>query len=322
MKLARSLIAGALALGLAHTATAAGWPDRPIRIVVPFTAGGIVDSVARIVAQPLSQRLGQPVIVENKVGAGGAIGTESVAKAAPDGYTLLAVSPAHAVQPLVSKAARWDPMRDFRGIAGVGVVPNAVVVAPGSSARTLLDLLEQARAKPGSVTYGTAGMGTSNHLSGELLAQMSGVTLTQVPYKGQPEAMNDLLAGRISMMPLTSALATAHIREGKLRALAITTGAPSSLLPGIPTVAEAAKLPGYDVGAWFGFVAPVALSDALEARLSDEFLAILNTPEVRARLQGLGMEIAPQAGKDFDAYVAADYSKWADVLAKAGITAQ
>lgn len=323
MKVTRSLLVGALALGLAQAATAAGaWPDRPIRIIVPFTAGGIVDSVARIVAQPLSQRLGQPVIVENKAGAGGAIGTEAVAKAPPDGYTLLAVSPAHSVQPLVSKAARWNPMRDFRGIAGVGTVPNAVVVSPGNPAKTLPDLLAQARAQPGSVTYGTAGLGTSNHLSGELLAQMAGVTLTQVPYKGQPEAMNDLLAGRISMMPLTSALAAPQIRDDKLRVLAVTTAKPSSLLPGVPTVAQAAALPGYDVGTWFGFVAPAALPDSLEARLSDEFLAILDMPEVKQRMQGLGMELAPQTGKAFDDYVAADYRKWAEVLAKAGVVAQ
>jgi tripartite-type tricarboxylate transporter receptor subunit TctC len=322
MKFTRSLMMGLLALALpfAHSASAAGkYPDHAIRMIVPFSAGGIVDSLARIVAEPLSKRLGQAVIVENKAGAGGAIGTEFVARSAPDGYTLLVVSPGHAVQPLLNKSARWNPTRDFRGIAEAGIVPNIIVVPSTSPIKTLPELIAQAKAKPGEVTYGTAGIGTSNHLSGELLAQMAGIKLVQVPYKGQPEALNDLLTGRLSMMPLTTALAVPHIRDGKLRPLAVTTRAKSSTLPKLPTVATAANLPDYDVGTWFGFVAPAKIPDAVQQQLSKDIVAILKTPEVVKRLQGLGMEMDPQDGHQFDQYVAAEYKKWSDVLNKAGL---
>ncbi len=323
MKNVRLFMAGVATLALPVLAQAAGtYPTRPITIVVPFSAGGIVDSVARIVAEPLSGKLGQPVIVENKSGAGGAIGTEFVRKADPDGYTLLTVSPSHAVQPLVSKSAKWDPARDFRGLAGVGYVPNMVVVSKDSQAASLTDLLAMAKKEPGSITYGSAGMGTSNHLSGELLGQMAGVTLTQVPYKGQPEAVTDLISGRISMMPLTTALAAPLVREGKLKALAVTTKRRSSMFPELPTVAEAAKLPGYEVSTWFGFVAPAGTPDDISRKLSEAMLWALGTDQVKERLAGLGMELDPLDGAAFDALVAQEFGKWTDVLGKAGISAQ
>ncbi|RYY66899.1 MAG: tripartite tricarboxylate transporter substrate binding protein, partial [Comamonadaceae bacterium] len=253
---------GALALlaaapGLAQDA----YPSKPIRIIVPFTAGGIVDSIARLVGEKLSTKYGQPVIVENKVGAGGSIGTDFVAKSPADGYTLLLVSPGHAVAPSLQKGVTWDPVRDFRAIAGFGVVPNVFVVHPDVPAKTMGELVALAKRSTTPLTYATAGIGTSNHLAGELLAQTAGVKLTHGPYKGQPDAMNDLLSGRVTMMPLTAALAMPHIKAGKLRPLAVTISKRSSALPDLPTVAEAANLPTYEVGTWFGLVAPAKTPD-------------------------------------------------------------
>lgn len=322
MKFVHSILAASVMLTLTHGAQAAdSYPDRPLTIVVPFTAGGIVDSVARIVGEPLSKMLGQPVIVENKSGAGGAIGTDFVRQAKPDGYTLLTVSPSHAVQPVLNKAARWNPVQDFHALAGVGYVPNLVVVPSSSPAKTLRDLLDMAGRDPGSVTYGSAGLGTSNHLSGELLSQMAGIELTHVAYKGQPEAMTDLISGRISMMPLTTALAAPLVADKKLRALAVTTKKRSSLYPELPTVAEAGSLPDYEVATWFGFVVPVGTPQDVKQKLSESIAKVLNTEEVRNRLTGLGMELDPENGDTFDAYVASEFKKWTDVMTKAGAAA-
>jgi tripartite-type tricarboxylate transporter receptor subunit TctC len=310
-------LAAATLLSPALAGAQAAYPDRPVRIVVPFTPGGIVDNIARLVGEQLQTRLGQTVIVENKTGAGGAIGTDFVAKAAPDGYTLLCVSPGHAVLPSLNKAARWDPTKDFRGVAGFGIVPNVVVVNAAVPVNNLKELI--ARAKTKDVSYGTAGIGTSNHLAAELLGQMAGVKFTHIPYKGQPEAVNDLLGGNIEMMPLTAAIARGHMATGKLRGLAVTTAKRSTALPDLPTVAEAAGLPDYEVGTWFGLVAPGKTPDPVIARLGQEVAAIMAMPEVRAKLTGMGMEIAPQSPAEFDRFVAAEFAKWAKVMAAAGI---
>lgn len=310
------LLVGAIALALTPALHAAdGYPERPLTVIVPFTAGGIVDSVARVVGEALSERLGQPVIVENKPGAGGAIGTDFVRKAKPDGYTLLTVSPSHAVQPLLNESARWHPVKDFASLAGVGFVPNLIVVPSNSPVDTLAQLLTVARQEPGSVTYGTAGLGTSNHLSGELLSQMAQVELTQVAYKGQPDALTDLIAGRISMMPLTTALAAPNIREGKLKGLAVTTKRRSSVFPELPSVSEAAELPDYEVATWFGFVAPAGTPTEITETLSSAILESLKDDKVKSRLAGLGMELDPQSGQAFHTYVEEEFRKWSGVLA-------
>lgn len=318
MKRLKTLTLGLAALLTAGTALAQGsFPDKPLHLIVPFTPGGIVDNIARIVGEKLQSRLGQTVIVENKTGAGGAIGTDAAMRAAPDGYTMLCVSPGHAVLPSLTKAAKWNPTTDFRGIAGIGIVPNVVVVNPRVPVNSLKELLE--RAKTHNITYGTAGIGTSNHLSGELLAQMAGVKFTHVPYKGQPEAVNDLLGGNIDMMPLTAAIAKGHIATGKLKGLAVTTAKRATALPDLPTVAEAASLPGYDVGTWFGFVVPGKVPDPIVARLAQEVAAVLAMPEVADKLTRMGMELAPQTPAQFDRYVATEFIKWAKVMKSAGI---
>ncbi len=316
-----ALLASTL-LPAAALAQSDSYPNRAVKVVVPFTAGGVVDSIARLISERLAAKYNQPFVVENKVGAGGSIGTDFVAKSPADGYTLLCVSPSHAVVPSLIKGVTWNPVSDFRGVMGLGSISNVFVVHPDVPVKTMPELVALAKAKPGELTYATAGAGTSNHLAGELFAQMASLKLTHVPYKGQPDAMNDLLGGRVTMMPLTAAIAAQHIKTGKLRALAVTTARRSSALPDLPTVAESANLPGYEVGTWFGFVAPAKTPDAVIQKLSSDIAEILKSPEVKAKFEGLGMEMAPQTPAQFDAFVAAERTKWARVIQQAGITPQ
>ena len=303
-------------------AQAENFPTKAIKIIVPFTAGGVVDSIARLLAEKMSARYGQPVVVENRAGAGGSIGTDQVAKSAPDGYTLLLVSPGHAVAPSLIKGVTWDPTRDFRAIQGLGVIPNAIVVHPDVPAKNMAELIELARKSPQPLTYATAGVGTSNHLAGELLAQSAGIKLTHIPYKGQPDALNDVFAGRVSMMPLTVALANTHVKAGKIRALAVTTAKRSTAMPQLPTVAEAANLPAYEVGTWFGLVAPAKVPAPIIQKMAKDVTEIVAMPDVKTRLNTLGMELAPQEPAEFDAFVAREFDKWSQVIKKAGIESQ
>lgn len=313
-------LAPAVALGAADSADR--FPAHPIRIIVPFSAGGVVDTVTRVTAERMALLLRQPVIVENRTGAGGSIGTDIAAKATPDGYTLLAVSPSYVVGPLLNSAINWKGTRDFRAVAGFGVVPNVIVVPASSRLRTLPELLDAARSQPGALTYASAGLGTSNHLSGELLAQMTEVKLMHVPYKGQPEALTDVLGARVSMMALTAAIARQQVQSGKLRALAVTSAKRSAALPDIPTVAEVARLPGYEVGAWFGLVAPHATPDAVVRKLADAAAQAVSDPAVVKRLADIGMDVAPQSAPAFDRYLDSESKKWTRVLKTAGISAQ
>ncbi|WP_166487067.1 tripartite tricarboxylate transporter substrate binding protein [Cupriavidus necator] len=311
---------GGMPAGAAMAADAAAtFPEKPIRVIVPFSAGGVVDSVARITAEYMANDLHQPVIVENRAGAGGAIGTDYVAKAPADGYTLLAVSPSHVVGPMLNAAVKWNAERDFRAIAGIGDIPNLIVVPAASPLRDLPSLLAAARTAPGSLTYASPGPGTSNHLSAELLAQSAGVKLTNVPYKGQPEALTDLLGNRISMMALTVAIARPQVQSGKLVALATTAARRSAAFPSLPTVAESAHLPGFEVSAWFGLVAPRKTPDAAVHRLQKSVTKALADPAVVKRLAELGMDVAPLSAQQFDARIAAETRKWSGVLRNAGM---
>ncbi|CAM3073534.1 tripartite tricarboxylate transporter substrate binding protein [Cupriavidus taiwanensis] len=325
----RRLAAGMLACAaltpaatLAAADDAARFPDRPVRIIVPFSAGGVVDSVTRITAENMAKVLQQPVIVENKTGAGGAIGADLVARSPADGYTLLAVSPSYVVGPLLNPSIQGKGGKDFRAVAGIGAVPNVIVVPASSPLRTLPQLLDAARKQPGTLTYASAGIGTSNHLSAELLAQMTHVKLTHVPYKGQPEALSDLLGARVSMMALTSAIARQQVQSGKLRALAVTSSKRTPVLPDVPTVAEAAPLPGYAVGGWFGLVAPQGTPDAVVRKLADAAARATADAATARRLGELGMDLGPQSAAEFDRFLDAETKKWTGVLKTAGITAQ
>jgi tripartite-type tricarboxylate transporter receptor subunit TctC len=220
------------------------------------------------------------------------------------------------------KSVNWNPVRDFRAVEGLGVISNVFVVPSEMPVKTMAELVALAKSSPTPLTYGTAGNGTSNHLSGELLGQMANIKLTQVPYKGQPDALNDLLAGRLSMMPLTAALASGHIKSGKLRPLAVTTARRSPVLPDVPTVAEAANLPGYEVGTWFGLVTQAKVPDAVVRKLSADIAEIMKMPDVKAKFDTLGLDPNPQDPAQFDAFIAAEFSKWSTVIKQAGIVPQ
>jgi tripartite-type tricarboxylate transporter receptor subunit TctC len=297
------------------------FPSRPLRIVVPFPAGGVVDVVARSVGQKLSEKYGQPVIVENKAGAGGSIGTDVVAKAAPDGYTLLMVGTGFTVLPQITKNLPWSTS-DFRGVLNIGSVPNIVVVHPDLPVKQVGDLIALARKSPQPLTYGSPGIGSSPHLSGELLAQMADARLVHVPYKGQPEAMTDLLAGRITMMALSAALAGPHLKSGKLRAIGVTANQRIVAHPELPTVAESANLPEYDVRPWTGVFVPARTPEPIARKLAADMMEVLKLPDVKARMDTAGMELNPQPTTQFDAFIAAEAKRWAGVMKKAGISAQ
>jgi tripartite-type tricarboxylate transporter receptor subunit TctC len=319
--------AAALALAVPFAAgaqSAADYPTKPIHIVVPYSAGGVVDSIARVVGERLAKKYGQAVVIDDKPGAGGSIGNDIVARAAPDGYTLLCVSPGLAVLPSLQKGVTWSTS-SFRAVEGLGLISNVWVVPASSPVKTMAELIELARKKSAAgapLTYATAGIGTSNHLSGELLAQMTNIKLTQVPYKGQPDALTDLLAGRVDSMPLTAALAQAHVKSGQLRALAATTAQRSSAFPDLPTVAQAIDLPDYAVSTWFGFVAPAGTPDAIVDKLSRDIAQIIAEPESNRKLAALGMEVVPQNATQFNTYLAAESARWSKVIKQAGIEPQ
>lgn len=321
MKSIRTLFAAAVlsAIAVMPAAAQTDYPSKPIKIIAPYSPGGIVDTLARLIGDKLSLKYGQSVIVENMPGAGGGIGMGFVAKAPADGYTLLLVSPAYAVLPSLQKSVHWNPVRNFRSVAGIGVVPNIFVVHPSVPVKTMKELVELARKSDSPLTYATAGIGTSNHLSGELLAQEAHIKLTQIPYKGQPKALPDVLAGRVPLMPLTTALALPYIKSGKLRPLAVTTARRSTALPELPTVAEALDLPSYAVGTWFGLVAPKEVPDAIINKLAKDVADILANTEMRAKFVAMGLELNPQTPAEFDSYMADEFARWSKVIKQSGI---
>jgi tripartite-type tricarboxylate transporter receptor subunit TctC len=295
------------------------YPTKPIHLIVPFSAGGVVDSIARVIGERLSAKYGKTFVVENRAGAGGSIGTDAVARAAPDGYTLLFVSPGFMTAPSLQKGLSWSPTRDFRAVAGIGLIPNVIVVPAASAVKTLPEFIDYAKKNPAKLAYGSSGIGTTQHLAGELLAQKLDLKLVHVPYKGQPEAVGDLLAGRLSFMPLSVGLALPHLKDGKLRALAVTTSKRSQFLPDIPTVEEASKLAGYEVSTWFGIVAPTKTPDAVLRKLSADLSEVLALPGVKEKMGNLGLELNVQSGADFDGYLRSESTKWTSVLQQAGI---
>jgi tripartite-type tricarboxylate transporter receptor subunit TctC len=320
----RRLLQAAIAAATLLSAGASAqvdFPSKPLRIVVPFPAAGIVDSVARAVGEKLSAKYGQPVVVENRAGAGGSIGTDVVAKAPPDGHTILMVGTGFTVLPQIVKDLSWSPP-DFRAVLNIGSVPNVIVVAADVPARDMKELVALARKSPAPLTYGSPGIGSSPHLSGEMLSQMANVPLTHVPYKGQPDAVNDLLGGRISMMALTAALAGPHVKAGRLRALAVTAPKPIQAMPELPTVAEAAGLPDYEVRPWTGVFVPAKTPPAVAKKLANDMMEVLAMPDVKARMDRLGMELALQPTTEFDAFLALETRRWESVLRKAGLAAR
>ncbi|MCC7426924.1 MAG: tripartite tricarboxylate transporter substrate binding protein [Alphaproteobacteria bacterium] len=311
-------LAAGLALAAALPAAAQTYPDRPLRLVVPFAPGGATDIVARLVAEHLGTALGRPVVVDNRPGAGGVTGSDIVAKAPADGYTLIVSNIAsHGAGPALRRAMPYDPDAGFTHLALIGTVANALVVNPNFPARTLAEFIDHARRNPG-VFFGSGGNGTSAHLSGELLTAMAGINLQHVPYRGAAPAMADLIAGQIpSVFDAIGSIAPA-VRQGQLRMLAVTSPQRSPAMPDVPTMAEAGVL-GYEATSWFGISAPAGLPAPIAERLSRELRAVLKLPPVATRLGELGFIPRELSPAEYQAFVRAELAKWRDVVAKAGI---
>jgi len=303
-------------------ASDARWPDRPIRLVVPFGAGSSSDTIARIVTQKLGERLGQPFVIEDKPGAATILGTETVARAQPDGYTLeLANTTSHAATSALNAGLSFDPVKDFAPVALFAYSPFVLLVTPGLAAKSVGDLIALAKQKPGTLNYASAGIGSMTHLAGALFASQAGVQLTHVPYRGTEKSMIDLMQGRIEVLFGTIPPSLPLVREGKLRALATTGPKRNAMLPDLPTLAEAG-LPGYEAGLWTGFVFPSAVSPAIIARLNAAVNAVVKDQEVVALLMKQGVETESGGPEMLAERIKSDLAKWRDLVTKAGIKAQ
>jgi len=313
-------IVALLALGAASgLALADDYPSRPITLIVPFPPGGSTTVMARNVADKMSTALGQQIVVENRGGAGGTIGTRFVAKAAPDGYTiLLSYTATMAIAPAMNANAGYDPHKDFVPIGMIGFAPNVLVVHPSLPVRSIADLIANAKAAPAPLQYGSPGVGTVNHLAGEYLAAEARLKLQHVPYKGNGPAISDLLGGHIPMMFLPVPVALGNIKAGTLRGIAITTAKRSSLLPDLPTLAESG-VPGFDAALRYGLMAPAGTPPAVLARLNKELNAALATQEVKDRLATEGAEPMPGTPEAYTADVATDEKKWGGLVKKLGL---
>jgi tripartite-type tricarboxylate transporter receptor subunit TctC len=294
------------------------YPDRPIKIVVPYAAGGAVDIVARSIGQPLAEALKQPVIVDNRPGASANIGMELVAKAAPDGYTLLMASNGIATNMALFSNLKFDGRRDFSPIAKIGYAPLVIVVPSSSPIRSLQDLIAMARSQPGKLTYATAGNGSSGHLAGELLKSAAKIDVLHIPYKGGAPAITDLLGERISFMPINPVEVIAHIRGGRLRAIAVASDKRFPLLPDVPTTAEAG-LPGFEASVWWGLVAPATASPEIIRQLNADTNQALTNPATASRLSELGVVVTPGTSEQFAAFIKAQTELWAGVIKSARI---
>jgi tripartite-type tricarboxylate transporter receptor subunit TctC len=311
-----ALLAGGM-LGAAAVA-AQGYPDRPVKLVVPFPPGGPLDVTGRLIAQKLTDAWGQAVVVENKPGAGGNIGADLVAKSAPDGYTILmgALS-THAVNPSLYAKMPYDAMKDFAPITLLAVTPNVLVVNPSLPVNSVKDLVAYAKANPGKLSFGSGSNGSAGHLAGELFKVDTGTDIVHIPYKGGAPATQALLAGDVQFMFDNLANATAQVKAGKLKALAVTTAQRSKLAPDLPTMAEAG-LPGFDISTWYGLLAPAGTPKEVIAKWNADVVKILNTPEVRERLAAQGAEAAPTTPEQFAAFMRSEIPKYARIVKASG----
>ncbi|MGH8034066.1 MAG: tripartite tricarboxylate transporter substrate binding protein [Lysobacterales bacterium] len=307
-------------LGLAaSSAMAQAWPARPISLIVPFPAGGTTDVLARAVGQELSKSLGQPVIVESKPGAGATLGADFVAKSKPDGYTLLMGAVHHTIATSVYRKLPYDFQKDFAPISVVALVPNVLVVNPGAPAKNVKELLALAKAEPGKLTYGSNGNGTGQHLIGAQFEGMGGVQMLHVPYKGSGPLTTDLLGGQITMSFDTITPVLPHIKAGKLRALAVTTGKRSPALPDVPTLDESG-LKGFNLGTWFGVLAPAATPKEIVARLNTELVKIINAPDFRKKMEDIGAEPIGNTPEQMARQIKDDTERFAKLVKDARVT--
>jgi tripartite-type tricarboxylate transporter receptor subunit TctC len=319
MRFASGAIMLACAFGMLHPAAADTYPSRPVRFIVPFPPGGGNDIVGRIVAVKLAEGLGQQVVIDNRGGAGGTLGTDMTAKAPADGYTLLVNNISLAVNHTLFKKLPYDTLRDLAPVALIGRQPNVVVVHPGVPAKSIRDLLELARAKPAEMNYGSGGVGTASHLATEMLKLMAKVDLVHVPYKGLGPALTDLIGGRVHVIISTMASALPHMKSGKLRPLAVTTAQRSSFFPEVPTMNEGG-VRGYEFSTWYGLLVPARTPKAIIDRLNAEVRKALTSSLVAEQFLAQGLEPAASFPHEFGVYLQSEVAKWAKVVKASGAT--
>lgn len=320
MKKVQKALAGLGMLVLAAVAGAQPWPSKPIRYVVPFAAGGTTDVLARMLQPELQKALGVAIVIDNKPGAGGNIGSDIVAKSAPDGYTIGGGTvSSHAINvSLYGTQMPYDPVKDFAPIALIATIPNVLVVNPSVPANNVKELIAYMKANPGKLSFASAGNGTSQHISGEMFKSMAGVDMQHIPYKGSAPGIMATLAGEVQMMFDNATIAIPHIKSGRLRALGITMAQRSAALPDVPTIADAGGLTGYAIGSWQGAFAPAGTPPEIVKRLHDEIAKILKTPEMQKRLSDLGSDPGNLSSEEFGALVKGDIVKFGDVVKKSG----
>ena len=318
--LACLLVAVSAVLGTAlgpATAQEPGYPSRPVRIIVAFPVGGLLDTVSRVVGDKLTMVLGQQFIIESRPGAGGTLATAAVARAEPDGYTLMMINDNHAVNPSVFKNIPYDSVKDFAPIGFVGSAPMALSANARLPVRTVPDLIELARQQPGKISYASVGIGSASHLAGELFAAKAGIRMLHVPFRGGAPAINDLVAGHVDTMFVTAVVGGQHMKTGALTPLALAASARFETLPEVPTMAEA----GYPLEAayWFGLAAPAGTPAAVLAKLESALTQVLAMPDLRKRMTEMGAVVTPLGSRQFGDYIRAEMDKWADVIVQNGI---
>ncbi len=303
---------------IADPASPDTYPNKPIRIIVPFPAGGSADTLSRIIGQKMTESWGQQVLVDNRPGAGGNIGTDAAAKSAPDGYTLLLTPSSIASNPSLYRKLPYDPVKDFVPVAEVGWTPMILVVHPSVPANSVKELIALAKSKPGQINYASAGNGTTNHLAGEVFKHMAGIDLVHIPYKGNPLAVLDVLSGQVPVMFDFVITSLPHVKAGKLRALAVTDAKRIPQLPDVPTVSESG-VPGFEAGTWFAVFAPAGTPQALVTKLNKEIVRILNLPDVKERLYQQGAEPRPSTPAQLAKHLQQDMAKWAKQIKEVAI---
>ena len=313
-------VSAALMLSAAFTAAAADYPSKTIKWVVPFPPGGAMDVMARTLGDKLSKSMQTPVVIENRAGAGGIIGSTIVAKSEPDGHTMMIVSIGHAVNPSLYSKLSYDPIKDFEPVSLVGIVPNILVVNPSVKATSVKDLIALAKAEPGKLSYASAGTGTTIHLAAELFSSMADVDIMHVPYKGSSPAVTDLIGGQVNMMFDSLSSAKPYIDSGKVKALAVTTSKRSSLFPNVPTMAEAG-IKGYELSGWYAVFVPAKTPKPIVDRLNSELRKALQQPDVRQRFAGIGAEVVGSSPAELGQYLKSETARWSKVVQDRNIKA-
>ena len=313
----RRLIGIALAL-VSAAALAQDWPVKPVRFLVPYPPGGGTDVIARIMQQRMTEGLGQTIVIENRGGAGGAVGTEAAARSAPDGYTFLFTLSSHTINPLLYKL-NYDVERDFVPVSLIVSVPQLIAANPGSPIKSMQELVAAAKAAPGRLSFASVGNGTPSHIAGELLKLKTGIDIQHVPYKGGGPAVTDAIAGQVPLIFVTAPAALSHVKAGKLRALAVTTIKRSPGAPDVPTVAEALNMPDYEVDSWYALFAPAKTPQPIVARMQKEVARVVQLPEIRQKLIEQGGDPVGGTAEELDRVVKSELKKWTEVIQAAKI---